>query len=257
MMKSPTSRLALSVVTGLMFTSIAWAQATQPEKKDVPPTAPPPNPCPQLALNAPGGRILKDGETVSISVNLAGGDASASPNFVWTTSAGVIASGQGTRNVSIDSTGAGNDRQINVDLWVGGYPAECSLQANAVLKVVPPAHKALEFGEIEPEKETDLLKGFLETLSGNTDNIYVFGYAGRNNVRGFSNVTLKRLKTELVANGINYQRLGFIDGGFREVPAFEIWLVPVGADVPRSAPTIAAKDIVFPKTPPIPSTKKP
>src|SRR4051812_15288254 len=179
-MKSLRTRLAISAATGIAFTSFAFAQTVPTEKKDAPP-APPPNPCPQLVLNAPGGRILKDGETVSVSANLAGGDASASPNFVWTTSAGVIASGQGTRNVSIDSTGAGNDRQINIDLWVSGYAPECSLQANALLKVVPPPHKALEFGEMEPEKEAELLNGFVENLSGNNDNVYVFGYAGRTN----------------------------------------------------------------------------
>jgi hypothetical protein len=254
-MKSLRSRLALSAATAITFTSFAFTQ----EKKDAPPApaAPPPSPCPQLVLNAPGGRILKDGETVSVSANLAGGDGSASPNFVWTTSAGVIASGQGTRNVSIDSTGAGGDRQINIDLWVSGYAPECSLQANAMLKVVPPAHKALEFGELEPEREAELLNSFVENLSGNSDNVYVFGYAGRSNVRGYASGILKRIKSGLVAKGMNYQRLGFIDGGYREVPAFEIWLVPVGADVPRSTPTIAAKDIVFPKTAPTAPAKKP
>lgn len=248
-MKSLRSRLAVSAMIGFCLTTAAWAQGNPPEKaeKQTAPAPPPPNPCPQLVLNAPAGRILKDGETVSISAGLAGGDASAIPNFVWTTSAGVIASGQGTRNVSIDSTGAGNDRQISVDLWVSGYAPECALQANAKINVVPPPHKAVEFGEMEAERESELLKGFLENLSGSSDNVYVFGYAGRTTVRGYTSANLKRIKATLLTHGMNSQRLGLIDGGYRETPAFEIWLVPVGADVPRSTPTIAAKDIVFPK----------
>jgi hypothetical protein len=144
---------------------------------------------------------------------------------------------------------------LNVDLWVGGYAPECSLQANTLLKVASPASKALAFGDIEIDKEAEQLKEFATTVAGSSDNIYVFGYAGRTNPRGFSNTALKRIKAELIASGINYERLALIDGGFREQPEFELWIVPVGAEAPRSKPTVAAKDIVFPKT--VPPVKKP
>jgi len=157
--------------------------------------------------------------------------------------------------VTIDSTGAGADRQLKVDLWVSGFPAECSLQDTAMLNVVPPAYKAIGFGELDAEREAEHLKTFTDSLPQTNDNIYVFGYAGRNNARGFASASLKRIKAQLVTNGISYQRMGFIDGGYRENAEFEIWLVPVGADVPRSKPTIAAKDIVFPKAPPPPAKK--
>jgi hypothetical protein len=65
---------------------------------------------------------------------------------------------------------------------------------------------------------------------------------------------LKRIKAQLLASGLQYERLAFIDGGFREEPAIELWIVPVGSDAPRAKPTVNAREIVYPKTTP---AKKP
>lgn len=228
----------------------AYSQGTDAPKT----TNPPANPCPQVELRAPQEQIVKDGEQVGFAVVLAGGTPVSTPMIVWSTSAGSIASGQGTRNVRVDTNGAGQDRQLRVDVWVGGYPPECSVQGSTTLRVAPPASKVSEFGEIALEQENEMLKEFATALMSSNDNAYVFGYAGRNNVRGYTNATLKRIKTQLIADGIPYERIAFIDGGFREKPSIELWVVPVGADAPRATPTVNAKEIVFPKAPP---AKKP
>lgn len=221
-----------------------------PLKKEGPP------PCPQVSLNPPGQRIFRDGERLPFTAIVTGGDPAANANFVWTSSGGVIETGQGTRSITVDTAGAGNDRQLSVDLWVGGFAPECSLQARTTIKIVPPATKTFEFGELSTEKESEQLSSVLPGLQALTDNIYVFGYAGKTNPRGFANATLKRIKAQMLASGIAYERMAFIDGGYREQPVFEIWIVPVGADAPRAKPTISAKDIVFPKTAPAPPAKK-
>jgi hypothetical protein len=51
-------------------------------------------------------------------------------------------------------------------------------------------------------------------------------------------------------SGIQVERLITIDGGYREEPAHELWVVPIGAEAPRPSPTINSRDIVFPKTTP-------
>lgn len=248
-MKCVLTRLFNSVLVGL---SLMLSVSAQEKPKTEP--SPPPNPCPQFELRAPQARIVRDGENIAFSVSLAGGDASVVPTFVWSTSAGVIQSGQGTRNIRVDTTGAGMDRQLRVDIWVGGYPAECPLTGSSALQIAGPATRVAVFGELPVEKEIEELRSFADAISASSDNAYVFGYAGRNNARGYTNLALKRIKTQLLTNGIPYERLALIDGGFREQPAFELWVVPVGADAPKAKPTLTAKDIVYPKVTP---AKKP
>ena len=40
-------------------------------------------------------------------------------------------------------------------------------------------------------------------------------------------------------------RVEIIDGGYRVEPVVEIWVVPVGAELPRPTPTLKEKDIKF------------
>src|SRR5215210_3163149 len=99
-MKPAAVRLFLPAFLSGVAALAAHAQSTNPvEKRDPVPAA---QPCPQLSLNAPTGRIIKDGESIAFSGGLAGGDPRVVPTFVWSTSAGIIANGQGTRNVTID-----------------------------------------------------------------------------------------------------------------------------------------------------------
>ncbi len=210
--------------------------------------------CPKIEIRSPMDQIVREGTPVVFSATQTGGDAAVTPTFVWSTSAGIIVSGQGTRSISIDSNGAAIDRQITANLWVSGFPEECASQFSQTVKVAGPAVKVDEFAELTPDIEAERIKNLTDSLYGATDNIFVITYAGRNSIRGYANAALKRIKAQLVSNGVTSDRIGIIDGGFREEPAFELWVVPVGADMPKATPTIKAKDIVYPKTTPV---KKP
>jgi len=210
--------------------------------------------CPKFEIRGAGSRIVRDGEQVGFAVAATGGDPAVTPTFVWSTSAGIISNGQGTRNVTVDSTGASLDRQITASLWVSGYAAECPSQLSATVKVAGPARKVDEFAELTPDIEAEHIKNLTDSLYGVNDNTFVIVYAGRNSPRGYATAALRRIKAQIVANGVTSDRIGIIDGGFREDPAFELWVVPVGADMPKATPTIKAKDIIYPKTTP---AKKP
>lgn len=244
---------AAHTLISICFLAVVATGQTTPTKPEST-TQKPPTPCPQFELRAPQQRIFKDGEQIGFAIVLAGGDPTAVPTIVWSSSAGTIVSGQGTRNARLDTTGAGVERQIRADVWVGGFAAECSLQASATVQIAPPPSKLSEFGELSLDKENEELANLTTAIASGNDNAYVFGYAGRKSPRGYTSAVLKRLKAQLLANGISYERLAFIDGGFREEPAVELWIVPVGADPPRAKPTVNAKEIVFPKPSP---TKKP
>ena len=210
--------------------------------------------CPKIEIRSPMNQIVREGTPVTFSAAQTGGDAAVAPTFVWSTSAGIIMSGQGTRNISVDSNGAALDRQITASLWVSGYPGECASQFSQIVKVAGPAIKFDEFAELKPDLEAEHIKSLTDSLYGVNDNIFVITYAGRNSPRSYATAALKRIKAQIVLNGVTSDRIGIIDGGFREEPAFELWIVPVGADMPKSTPTIKAKDIIYPKTTP---AKKP
>ena len=163
--------------------------------------------------------------------------------------------GQGTKTITVDTNGSGADRQIIADLLVGGYAPECTNQATATVAVAGPAKKVDEFGDLPEKEEGERLDAVVAALNQYPDRAYLIAYAGKTNVRGYATNSLRRLKAYILKAGIQSERVAAVDGGFREEPAYEVWIVPVGAESPRSTPTVDRKDIVYPKTPP--PVKKP
>ena len=209
-------------------------------------------PCPQLSVQPQGPQQIHDGQPFTFTANLSGGDANIVPTIVWNVSAGIISKGQSSRTIIVDSTGAGasTEREIKAEVWVGGYAPECVLQASATVSVIGPAVKYGEFGVVPDEIVTRNLKTIAKFLSQSPDNLWLIVYSGRKSERGFASNWIKRLKAELAANGVTPQRMAAIDGGFREEPLFDFWIVPLGADAPHPAPTIDRREITTPKSPP-------
>ena len=255
-------RFIIALGVGGYLSVLASAQAPPPPPKSErpePAATAAVSPCPKVEIQAPGNRILREGQPVGFGLNISGGDPNVVPTIVWNVSAGSILSGQGTRSIQVDTAGTGQYREIVADIWLGGYSGECTVQANATVKVVGPASKFDEFGDLHVEKENERLTSAVMAISQNTDNILMIAYAGRNNIRGYASTALRRMKTYLGTLGVPSDRVGTMDGGFREEPGYEIWVVPVGAETPKPTPTIDRKDIVFPKTTPSRTTpaKKP
>jgi len=88
-------------------------------------------PCPNISVQAQAARTVRDGQPITFAANIAGGDPKVQPTILWTTTAGVITEGQGTRRIVVDTTGAGYtpDREIKAEIWVGGYSDSCVPQA--------------------------------------------------------------------------------------------------------------------------------
>lgn len=263
-MRIPFFVLFLSIAA---LTCEANAQTQPPQRpQPPPPQQQPPQqqqpqqpaviPCPKMQIQGPN-RPMRDGEKVSFAANIAGGDPKVQPIFNWSISSGTIIGGQGTRNITVDTTGAGNDRQVIADLLVGGYGYECENRATVTVPVAAPASKVDEFGELPEKDEAGKMDSIVTFLGQSPDRVYLIGYAGRNNVRGYTSDTLRRMKTYLAKTPGIAERVVAMDGGFREQPAFEIWVVPVGAEGPRPTPTIDRREIVYPKPPPRTPVKKP
>lgn len=184
----------MKIVIGLLpilITALAiCATAQTPPPKPQPPVTNPPAapvvaPCPQIQVQT-ATQPVREGTPVAFTAVLTGGDPAVSPILSWTTSSGVVANGQGTRSISVDTTGAGVDRQIIADLLIGGYSAECTNQATATVAIAAPAKKVEEFGEIAGTEESERLDKLVPLLAPYPDRLYIFAYAGRNNVRGYA-----------------------------------------------------------------------
>lgn len=253
--------LPITLFLFCLFSVKLFAQAPPPPVvRERPPAAVnEPQACPKIDIQSASGKVLKDGQQAVFGASIAGGEAHITPTIVWSVSAGSILNGQGTRTINVDTTGAGQNREIVADLWVGGYAPECASQASTILKVIGPAAKLDEFNDLAVEKENEKLTDAVNALSNTNDAVYLIAYAGRTNVRGYAVTALRRMKTQLTTSGIATERIGTIDGGFREEPAYEIWIVPAGADAPKPTPSVDRKEIIYPKTTPVKSTpvKKP
>ena len=246
----------ISAAALMAIFGICTSAQVPPEQKPPsnPPAAAAAAPCPKLEVRTPTPRPVKDGKPVQFTATITGGDPKISPIFIWSTTAGVITSGQNTPNIEVDSTGAGADKAITASILISGFPGECTADASTTIPVAGPAKKVDEYGSVKEEDEAARLDNFFANITPG-ELTYILAYAGRTSPRGQANADLKRIRAYLVKAGVPSERIGTIDGGFKEEITRELWLVPEGADAPRPSPTISAKDIVYPKT--LPPVKKP
>jgi hypothetical protein len=198
-------------------------------------------------------KLVRDGQPVTFGATINGGDPKVIPVILWSTSAGYIKEGQGTRKIEVDTTGAGAipERELSAQIWVGGYAPECVIQESASIKIIPPAAKFGEFGELPPKAVSENLKALADYMSQTSDNLYVFVYAGRKSERMYAATSTRKMKEDLVIAGLNPRRVMAMDGGFREEPMFEFWVVPVGAEPPRPSPTLRRDEIEYPARTPV------
>jgi hypothetical protein len=118
-----------------------------------------------------------------------------------------------------------------------------------VEKKVEP-RKLDEYGQLNPEDEEARLDNFaIEIMNDPTAQGYVIAYGRRAGRAGDGQKMSARVKNYLVnKRKLDPQRLVFLDGGYREQPMVELWIVPSGAQPPLQAPTIEKTDSKPPQT---------
>lgn len=256
---SPRS-IAVVYVFLVALSSYAQSDAPVPPSQQNPgnPQQEKGSPCPQMQIQSQA-RTVREGQPITLTARIMGGDKAVTPSILWNVSAGSIRDGQGTTRIDVDSTGAGEYRAIDAELWLGGYQPECPAQSTPFrISIIPPASKINEFGTISVEEENEKLASAVKAAQFGNDKVYVIGYAGRTSERLFASTALRRMRDQILRSGFSAARVGAYDGGFREQPAFELWIVPEGAEPPKPTPTIERKDIVFPPiTRARPATRKP
>ncbi|MDT7542121.1 MAG: hypothetical protein QOE33_2025 [Acidobacteriota bacterium] len=115
---APLAVISLALLAG------AGATASNQQKASPAPT---PNVCPAVKMTCPDK--VKDGEPITCTLDVKGGDENVSPTFNWDVSAGTISSGQGTSSITVDTGGAGG-KTITATADVGGFDRHCPASAS-------------------------------------------------------------------------------------------------------------------------------
>jgi hypothetical protein len=241
----------------LFAAAVSPGQVTPPTPPAQPPTAATPvaTPipgCPKLEVKT-ATQPVREGMPVKFTGAITGGDSKVMPMYDWSVSSGVIRSGQGTNTIEVDTTGAGADKAIYATILVGGYPPDCVMTAGATAIIAGPAQKMDEYGVISTEEQEARLDAFISKLTS-ADNAYIIAYGGKTSPRGTAYSNLRAIRAHILKRGAPSDRVYTVDGGFREQPSHELWVVPIGAEPPRPTPTVDAKDVTPPK--PVPTPRK-
>ena len=204
-------------------------------------------PCPtSLSVSAPSQ--VNDGDVITFSSDVAYGGTSAL-NYTWTVSpaSAKIVSGAGTPNITVDTTGVGN-QSIAAILVVddgSGVPQcrQVAQASTAVVMIPPPPIVPRKFDEF-PNLAFDDQKARLDNLAielanqpGSTG--YIIVYQGRTSRTGQADRLGERARGYLVrTRGLDPNRIVISNGGYREADEFELWIVPQGAPSPQATPTL-------------------
>ncbi|PYS92651.1 MAG: hypothetical protein DMF64_08210 [Acidobacteria bacterium] len=202
-------------------------------------------PCPTITVDCPSS-LTQLGGPVTFTANVSGGNPNASLTYSWTVSAGTITSGQGTSSITVNTAGI-TATSITGTVTVGGLDPSCTASASCTAGVAPPnlPRKFDEYGNIKRNDEKARLDNFANELQANPGaQGYIIGYGGRTSRPGEGQARADRAKDYLVnSRGIDAGRLVTVDGGYKEEPTTELWIVPSGATPPTASPTVDVSEV--------------
>ncbi|MDT7605071.1 MAG: hypothetical protein QOF61_3068 [Acidobacteriota bacterium] len=201
------------------------------------------SPCP-YPVNVSAPSSVREGDTITFTADVAYGGPSAL-NYTWTISppAARITQGAGTPTITVDTTGAGNQR-VTAILVVddGSGDRQCRQRAQALTNVValppPPQINPRRFGEFPSvtfnEDKANFDNFAVELQSDPTAQGYIIVYNGRKSRPGRLAALVNRSRDYIVnTRNIDYSRIVVMNGGVRDVDTIELWVVPKGATPPR------------------------
>ena len=188
--------------------------------------------CPRFETS--GTYTVTEGDVTTFSVLLIGGTQSA-PKFNWVVSAGKITAGQGSSVIRVDTAGTGG-QTITATVEVNGLSASCSTTASVSSDVDarPQAKKIDEYGAENEESEMARLDNFtIELQNDPSAQGYIIAYGGKKSKPADTKVIIDRMRNYLVkTRGIDPPRIVTQNGGAKEDPTYQLWLVPPGASIP-------------------------
>ena len=224
---------ALLLLNLSLQASFVSAQQKAPAKPD----------CPVTKVTCPDKVYIND--KLEMTANVSGGDSNVMPTYNWSVSAGTIESGQGASTIAISTKDLSDNESVTATVDVGGFSRDCGYGQTAascttsVMKKAE-ARKLDEYGKLLLKEENERLDKFtMELQMDPTAQAYIIAYGGRLSRAGDAQKLADKAKVYLVTRrGVDRDRIVTIDGGHREQPAVELWLVPSRASLPKPTPTV-------------------
>jgi len=103
--------------------------------------------CPQISVSCPAS--FKDGEPITFTADVLGGNPNVVPSYNWTVAAGPIIQGQGTSSIKVDTVGFG--RTFTATVSIAGFDQSCPATASCSILPGAPAGPAVLFDRYYPK----------------------------------------------------------------------------------------------------------
>jgi hypothetical protein len=206
--------------------------------------------CPVVSVSCPAE--YKDGDQLTFTATISGGDPRAVPVFSWTVSEGRIVQGQGTSSIRVDLTNV-NARGPTGSVTVSGFDSACPATASCSMLIehwdLSPT-KFDSFGALPRNNEAVRLNAYAFQLQNQPGTrAYILAYGGRRGRAGEAGKLAARSRKYLVeARGINAERVVTLDAGYREKLTIDLWIVPTGATPPVAEPTVDPSEVQIIRT---------
>ena len=210
-----------------------------------------------------GPTEVEQGVPVVFKATVTGTIHPTKPEFKWTVSAGTITSGQGTDEITVDSTGLGGV-EITATVELAGAPPGCKASSSKPTQVKnAPIACGLPFdqyGDIAYEDEKARLDNFAIQLANEPQaSGYIFMFAGAETYKNESAERLARAKSWLVdVRGTDRNRVVTNDCGYARDLSIRLIVLPLGANPPDCAAFVSTpfSDIKFTKPRPKSSKRR-
>ena len=165
--------------------------------------------------------------------------------YFWSVKNGEIVDGQGTDSIIVQP-GEGTVTNVSATVELKGFSAECNETASHTTVVGVSPYRLSNFEEnyseamqINLDRLTDILQKH-PLLHG-----YIFVYGGRMTGRGEAERKSERVRHYLTEmRGVSENRFSIANGGYREKPMLEIWIVEEGVK-PKPSATVDRRYVRF------------
>lgn len=217
-------------------------------------------PCSGVDINGPSE--AEPGAPLVFKAKLTGAIQANKPEFKWKISAGTITSGEGTDEITVDSTGLGGVEVI-ATVEISGAQPGCKVSSSKATQVKAPLLTCGlpfdQYGDLAFEDEKARLDNFAIQLFNEPLAIgQIVMSAGQETFENETTERLARAKSYLVnVRGTDRNRIITLDCGFTQDLSIRLYIIPTGV-APFTCDTSAEipfSDVKFTKPRPKSSKK--
>lgn len=210
-----------------------------------------------------GPDTVELGAALHFKVRTTGMPHTTKPEFTWKVSVGTILDGQGTDQISVDTTGIGG-QAVTVTVELSGAAPGCNGSASTTTQIEPPALSCGrpfdEYGDIKFEDEKARLDNFaIQILHIELSSGYILMAAGQKTFENEATERLARARSYLVkVRDIDPNRVVTLDCGFTQDLIIKLYIASPGASPPPCSVfvEIPFSDVKFTKPRPKASKKR-